>query len=648
MGPGQDQNNMEAGDVRNMFVFFVLAVCFFLLFDTFFFEPARQAAEKVNMEEQAAGQLEVARESFEERTMLERDDAIGKSARLSFSNAQMRGSIALEGARLDDVLLNDYYQTIDKQDNVVLMSPNRTKESRFVDFGWIAKTKGVQVPGAETLWRVAEDTQELTPETPVTLYWENAQGVRFERKISIDDSFLMTVEQRVINNSAQSISMHPYGLISQNGLRASELQSWLQHEGPIGVIGDKLEEIAYATIQEGGKESFSADQGWIGITEKYWLTAILPQQGIEQQFAFDHDGPRIRGMSDKGRYQVDVVGALQDIPPGGDVSITSNVFTGAKRVLLLEEYQSALGVPKLDLAVNFGWFWFFSKPFFYALHFLGELLGNMGLAIICLTVIIRSATFPLTNLSYKSFAKMKQVTPQITVLREQYGDDKAKLQEKIMELYQKNGVNPLAGCFPVVMQIPIFFALYKVLFVTIEIRHAPFYGWINDLSSRDPTSIFNLFGLIDWTPPEIMMIGVWPCLMLLTLLVQKRLNPPPQDKMQRTMMMYFPFFITFIMSKFAAGLVIYWTVSGLLGIAQQIIIMRSLGVPIHLFGQSEEEEKLDRLMDETADVHPVAEMIEHDVEEALIGTDNDKPVKPKKKAPGKSKKSKKSSGGKKK
>jgi YidC/Oxa1 family membrane protein insertase len=322
------------------------------------------------------------------------------------------------------------------------------------------------------------------------------------------------------------------------------------------------------------------------------------------------------------------MGEARSIAPGAQAEYTSQMFVGAKRVLLLEEYEDNLNIPKFDLAVDFGWFWFMTKPFFYAMHYLGLWTGNMGAAIIILTIILRAAVFPLTNISYRSFAKMKKVGPMVSDLRKQYPDDKQKLQQELIALYQREGVNPMSGCFPMLLQIPIFFALYKTFFVSIELRHAPFFGWIQDLTAPDPTSVFNLFGLIPWDPPSVLHIGVWPCLMLCAMLLQKQLNPPPQDAIQRDMALYMPFMFAYMMSHFAAGLVVYWTFSAYIGVIQQIIIMKSLNVPIHLFGETKKEKELNAQIDKGPAVHPLEKMMEDEVEDALFGKDDGEPPKP--------------------
>jgi YidC/Oxa1 family membrane protein insertase len=357
------------------------------------------------------------------------------------------------------------------------------------------------------------------------------------------------------------------------------------------------------------------------MTDKYWLASLVPPQNEQVKYTFSFAGADEKDKDGKGIYQTDYMGAARDIAPGAKAEVTSHLFVGAKRVLLLEQYQNELNVPQFDLSVDFGWFWFMTKPFFYALHYLGQWIGNMGVAIIIMTIFIRGAVFPLTNISYRSFAKMKKVGPLVGELRKQYPDDKQKLQQELIALYQREGVNPMSGCFPMLLQIPIFFALYKMFFVTIELRHAPFFGWIHDLTAPDPTSLFNLFGLIPWDPPSALDIGVWPCLMLLAMLLQKQLNPPPQDPIQRDMANYMPFMFAYMMSHFASGLVVYWAFSAYIGIIQQVIIMKSLNVPIHLFGETKQEKELNEAIDQGPAVHPLIGMAEAEAEEALFGDD---------------------------
>ena len=588
MNPQQD-NKMHPDDMRNMIIFFVLATVIYFGYSHFVMKPQNEAMvakQQVQQTKEALGISDVP-------TIIPRAEALeavtpAAAQRVTIKNAALTGSFSTKGAAIDDVALNEYFDTLENENNVVILSPRNTNFPRRVEYGWVSNDNAVKTPNENTIWRVSGNT-ELSPETPVTLSWSNGQGLTFERRLEIDDEYMLTITQSVRNTGRQSVTLFPYGLITQQGQPPYFAGTWISHEGPIGYVGDELFDPSYKDLRKGNTSSHSANQGWIGITDKYWLTTLIPPQGEMVTYNFKYAGTR-KDENNVGRFQTDYLAAPREIAPGESIEKQSRLFLGAKEVLTLEAYAKDLDIPRFDLAVNFGLLWFLSKPFFYVLHYAGEFIGNFGLAIIFLTIVIRGAVFPLTNMSYRSFAKMKKVSPQIMELRERYGDDKQALQQELVKMYQKEGVNPMAGCFPILLQIPIFFALYKVLFITIEMRHAPFYGWIDDLSVPDPTSIFNLFGLIPWDPPGILQIGVWPCLMLVAMLMQKNLNPPPQDKLQKDIATWMPFMFCFIMSKFAAGLVIYWTFSAFIGVLQQIIIMKSMNVPIHLFGETSEEE----------------------------------------------------------
>lgn len=630
-----DKDQMDPQELKRLFIFFVLAVVIYFSYDHFVLKP-----QKLAMKEAQKIEAQIAQEQAEKKaksaaapTPLDRDAVISQKQRITIDNGTIYGSLSVTGGRIDDLSLRNYFETIAKDENVSILSPNQTDAPRYIDYGWVASDSAVAVPDAKTQWTIV-GPDKLTKDNPVTLAWDNGAGLRFERVIELDEKFMFKITQKVINTSDSTVTLYPFGLISQQGIPEGYMKSWLQHEGPIGYVGKDLHEVSYKEIRKEQKEKFDADQGWIGMTEKYWLTALIPPAGQNAKYSFNYKGTA-QDKSNVGRYQVDFVGNAIALSPGASSEVQSRIFTGAKQYLQLRKYEKDLEIPKLDLAVNFGWLWFMSIPFFYALHYLGEFIGNMGFAIILLTIMIRGSVFPLTNASYRSFAKMKKVTPQVANLREKFGDDKQKLQQELMQLYQREGVNPMAGCFPILLQIPIFFALYKVLFVTIEIRHAPFFGWIQDLSAPDPTSIFNLFGLIPVDVPQFLHIGVWPCIMLVAMIIQKKLNPPPQDKLQRDMMRFFPFIITYALSRFASGLVVYWTFSAIIGVIQQMIIMRSLNVPIHLFGQSEEEEQIDKALDDGPDVHPLSEMAGAEVKDAVFEEEPPpapiKPPKPKKK-----------------
>tara|TARA_B100001989_G_C24540211_1_gene467097 strand:- start:180 stop:2087 length:1908 start_codon:yes stop_codon:yes gene_type:complete len=630
----QDKDKMHPEDMRNLLIFGVISIALWFLYDVYVLKPQSEALRKAKLARQELILKNPEVVNFEP---LERAEALKQSPRLTFDNGQVYGSISLKGGRIDDLSLREYFETLEKEKNVVLFSPDKTLESRYANLGWISPDKSVRLPDRETLWSV-KGNRKLTQDNPVTLQWDNGQGLIFERKITIDEHYLFNITQKVLNNSGKPVELAPYALVSQTGIPRTNHSTWVMHEGPMGYFNGELEQRSFHDMESEPNEIFQAETGWIGISDKYWLTALMPEQNINMTFRFKYTPSPMKRMWN--RYQTDFTAPVREIKNGASAENTYHLFAGAKKVFLLEDYERELGVKNIDLAVDFGWFWFFTYPFFVALHYVGLAVGNMGIAIILLTVLIRGAVFPLTNVSYRSFAKMKVVSPKIVELREKYGDDKEQLQKSIMELYQKEGVNPMSGCLPILVQIPIFFAFYKILFITIEIRHAPFFGWIQDLSARDPTSLFNLFGLLPYELPSVLMFGAWPCMMLVVMIIQKQLNPPPQDKIQRDMMTIFPFFITWIMAGFASGLVIYWTFSGLIGIIQQLIIMRSLNVPIYIFNKDQFEQKLEEQVEQGPGVHPLIEMAEDEAEKALFDEESGVPA-PKEIKPPKPKKSKK-------
>lgn len=615
-----NKEKMHPQDIRNLIIFGIISIALWTAFEIFVLQPKKEMiVERQRIERMIAQQeAETGVEIVSKPVVRPRQEVLSEATRIKFSNGAVAGTINTTGGRIDDLALTKFYDTLEHKNNVVMLSPRDTDYPRFVDYGWVSKDAAIQLPGSDTVWSV-RGNGELTQNSPVTLVWDNGNGLIFERIFSLDDRYMFTIEQRVTNNTGAEIQLFPYALITQTGLPRELYNMWIMHEGPTGFVGNELLQVKYDDLRKEQKREKTADKGWIGITDKYWLTSIIPPQGEMAKFRYNHI-PNIKD-AEKGRYQVDYTGAALNVPAGTTGTTSSHLFSGAKEVLVLEQYEKELGTPNFDLAVDFGWFWFMTQPFFYLLHWIHQIVGNMGVAIIILTLIIRMMVFPLTNTSYRSFAKMKKVSPQIMELREKFGDDKQRLQQEIVELYSREGVNPMAGCIPILVQIPIFFSLYKVFFVTIEMRHAPFFGWIHDLSVPDPTSVFNLFGLLPYDVPSFLMIGVWPCLMLVGMLLQKKLNPPPQDKFQRDLMNMFPFFIAYIMSGFASGLVIYWTFSAYIGIAQQMFIMKSLGVPIYLFDKegAEQDAKMDKAIDKGPDVHPLAEMAEEDLEEALFG-----------------------------
>ncbi|MEM9878063.1 MAG: membrane protein insertase YidC [Pseudomonadota bacterium] len=569
------------GDQKNLILAFGLALGVLLIWDMFVFQPERQRAEAELAAQEAAQSAQQATQSAKgalappsapggtvSAPALDRQSVISASERLAFSNRRIRGSIALTGGVLDDLVLTDYTQTVSGDGNVVLLSPRNTQSPYLIQMGWIAPSgNAVNVPTAGTIWTTSDTA--LTPQTPVTLTWDNGSGLLFKRTFSLDEDYLFDITQTVENSSGQDIQLYPYGRIYRENLPDLE-NFFVLHEGPLGVFDGTLEEKKYDKIRDDGKQTFTSQDGWVGITDKYWLTTLVPNQGEN----FRAEMEQVQGRDDA--FSVSFVEDARTIPAGGSASVTNAAFVGAKEVKLIDAYEQKLGIRMFDRTIDWGWFYFLTKPIFYALNFLYALVGNFGIAIILLTVVIKAILFPLANKQFESFAKMKVLQPKIKVLQERFKDDKQKLQMEMMQLYKKEKVNPLSGCLPIFVQIPIFFSLYKVLFVTIEMRHAPFYGWIKDLSEPDPLTPLNLFGLLDFSPPAFIAIGIWPILMGVSMWLQQKMNPTPMDPMQAKIMGFLPIMFTFILAPFAAGLVIYWTWNNLLSILQQWIIQRKI------------------------------------------------------------------------
>jgi YidC/Oxa1 family membrane protein insertase len=505
-----------------------------------------------------------------------REAAIADQPRVKIDTPRLHGSVALTGGRLDDLTLATYHETVDpKSPEVVLLWPTGTADPYFAEFGWVGTGSDAKLPGADTKWSASGGP--LSPGHPLTLTWYNGAGLSFTRTISIDENYMFTVEDGVKNEGSAPVSLTPYALISRTGT-PHVLGYYILHEGLIGELEGSLKEVKYSALSPDKPDDFTSTGGWLGFTDKYWLTALIPPQdsAVKAQFRHSVDANKV------DRYQADYVGSPLDIPAGGAVSTSTRFFAGAKEYDLLRSYEET-GIPHFDLAIDFGWFWFLTKPIFIVLQFFYGLLGNFGLAILLLTFLIKLAFFPLANKSYAAMSKMKLLQPEIAKIRERIPDDKAKQQQEIMVLYKKVGANPLAGCLPIVIQIPVFFSLYKVLFVTIEMRHAPFFGWIHDLSAPDPTSFANLFGLLPFDPLSIptighfLAIGAWPLIMGVTMFLQQKLNPQPVDPVQARMFMFLPIVFTYMLSAFPAGLVIYWSWNNLLSIAQQWAIMHKRG-----------------------------------------------------------------------
>ena len=498
-----------------------------------------------------------------------REAAIAEQPRVKIDTPRLHGSIDLDGGRLDDLTLATYHETVDpKSAEVVLLSPSGTENPYLVEFGWVAATPDVRVPGPQTRWTASGGP--LTPTSPITLTWDNGQGLVFTRTIGVDKNYMFTVRDSVRNTGQDPVKLLPYGLISRTGT-PHVAGYYILFEGLIGYLGGSLQEVKYSSLIPDKPLDYESSGGWLGFTDKYWLTALIPPQSDAIKARFTHT---VDGGVD--RYQTDYLGPELTIAPDATTESVARFFAGAKELNLLEAY-SASGIPLFEYSIDFGWFWFLTKPIFRILLVLEHFLGNFGLAILLFTLCVKLLFFPLANKSYQAMSKMKLLQPEMQKIRERFPDDKARQQQEIMAMYKKVGANPLAGCLPIVIQIPVFFSLYKVLFVTIEMRHAPFYGWIHDLSAPDPTSFANLFGLLPFAPPHVLMIGAWPLIMGLTMFLQQKLNPQPVDPVQARMFMLLPIVFTYMLAAFPAGLVIYWAWNNLLSIAQQWTIMHRAG-----------------------------------------------------------------------
>ncbi|WP_225768060.1 membrane protein insertase YidC [Inquilinus sp. Marseille-Q2685] len=503
---------------------------------------------------------------------MDRAQALAQTSRVKIDAPRLHGSINLTGGRIDDVTLRDYRETVDPNSpEIVLLTPLGGPSPYYADYGWAPADPSVVVPGANTVWTA--DRQTLTPDAPVVLRWDNGQGLVFERTISVDANFMFTVVQRVVNNTDKPVQLAPYGRVLRFGTPVTQ-GYFVLHEGPYGVFNGTLDEKTYKDVQDDKAIRHSTTGGWLGFTDKYWLAALIPDQSVkvDTQFLHQSDG--------EGRYLATYQADPVTVAPGQTVDSTGRLFAGAKEVDLIGSYAETLNITKFDFAIDFGWFWFLTKPFFKVLAWIHSLVGNFGVAILIFTLALKLLFYPLADKSYRSMAKMKALQPEMVKLRERYADDRAKQQQELMALYKREKVNPAAGCLPILIQIPVFFALYKVLLVTIEMRHAPFFGWVHDLSAPDPTTLFNLFGLIPWAPPAMLMIGAWPLIMGVTMFLQQKLNPAPADPVQAKVFMLLPVVFTFMLAHFPVGLVVYWAWNNTLTILQQWSIMKRMHVKI--------------------------------------------------------------------
>lgn len=573
----------EPKDNGRMMVAIVISLLILFGFHFFYEKPRMETlkAQQAQEQEQQRNSEQVSVPAGTKAEVAQRAVATvdpKNAPKIKIEGDKVRGSISLAGLRLDDLYLKDYYETVDQKKNVRLLSPASENLSYYIESGWIADNKALSLPGPQTVWSFAPNSaRTLESGGSVTVQWNNGQGLLFERTISLDENYLFSITQRVTNRSANAVTLYPFHLASRHNLPSDYVGMFILHEGPVGYFEQDLQELSYNDLLKGERVDVSATGGWAGYTDKYWFVGMIPDQSQKLKARFTG-----REKGSKDIYQVDLVGAPSTLAPGQSIEDSMNVFAGAKVLSLLNSYEDKLGVKHLDLALDFGIWYFITKPLFLALTWLGHYFGHIGAGILLLTVLVRLAIFPLANKSFRSMAGMKKIAPQLKELQEKYKDDRARLQQEIMSLYQREQVNPFSGCWPILVQIPIFFALYKVILISIEMRHAPFWGWIDDLSAADPTSILNGFGLLPWAAPDFLSIGLWPTLFCITMVIQKRLNPPMPDPLQEKIQTFFPYIITIILSPFAAGLVIYWTWSNTLGIIQQYYILRSAGNDVSL------------------------------------------------------------------
>ncbi len=555
-------------DSKNVLIAIVLSTLVLVIWATFFEPPITKEPineSTINQTQKSDGPSVEVKEI---ENKVSRDDVINKVNRIKVENQNIQGSISLEGGIIDDIIFKNYRETLNSENKVTFLNPKNSTNEYFIETGWaVGGDQKVSLPLDNTIWQI-KGNSILTPNNPILIEWNNNEGLIFTKKIELDEKFLFRITQEIKNTSNNSFQFYPYAQITKKG-KPEGMQIYILHEGFLGVFGDELKEEDYDDIEK-EKLTINASKGWLGITDKYWLTALVPEKEKEFKAEF---------LSKDGKFKANyIIKEAKILNPNNSISNEVKAFVAAKEVAVIDGYAEKLKIEKFDLAIDWGWFYFFTKPLFFIIDYFFKLTGNFGLAIVIITALIRLVFFPLANYSFKSMAKMKMLQPEMVRLKELHKDDKVKLQQEMMGLYKREKVNPISGCLPVLIQIPFFFAIYKMLYVTLEMRHQPFFGWIKDLSDRDPTSIFNLFGLIPWDPPTFLMIGAWPILMGISMYIQQKLNPTPPDPIQAKIFMFFPVFLTIILAPFPSGLVVYWTINNILTIAQQWVIMRSTKV----------------------------------------------------------------------
>jgi YidC/Oxa1 family membrane protein insertase len=558
---------------RNVIIAVILSTAILIGWSMYFENPNEAQKKKLEIQGKTETQTNIQKPETPQTAKanptkaISRGDALKEGDRVLIENSNLSGSISLRGALIDDIILKNYREALDKNSKaIVLLSPKKSDEGYFIESGWATVKADVKVPDNNSIWQI-RDGKKLTPSSPVTLEWNNREGVVFSKKIEVDDKYLFKVTETIRNEKNKTIELFHYSQITKSTKPNTE-NFYILHEGLIGVVDKNLKEETYSTIEK-EKKTYTGKSGWFGITDKYWMSAIIPENGksFKGEYSFANS------------YKANFIISEPTIAnPQKSASNTLKIFIGAKEVYPIDNYTEKEKIDRFDLSIDWGWFYFITKPLFFVIDYIFKIVGNFGVAIIILTIIVRIIFFPLANYSFRSMAKMKVLQPEMLRIKELYKDDVKRTQQEMMALYKREKVNPLSGCLPILIQIPIFFAVYKMLFVTLEMRHAPFFGWIKDLSAADPTTLFNLFGLIPWNPPSFLMIGVWPIFMGVTMYFQQKLNPTPPDPIQAKIFAFFPLIMTVMLATFPSGLVVYWTVSNVLTMAQQYYIMKKTTV----------------------------------------------------------------------
>ena len=554
-------------DGRNVFVAIALSLAVLLLAEVFIKTPKPenniQENVKIDKKKDEENKITPNISQLKVPEIISREESIQNVERIKIENNNVAGSISLRGAIIDDLSFKKYRKELEKEDKVIFLNPKETPNGYFVETGWTSVGDKIQVPKNDTKWEI-KGNKKLTQNKDIVLEWDNKEGLIFKKIINLDDKYLFRISQEVENKTNKTIELFPYAQITRNEKPKDVTDFYILHEGFIGVFDDELKEDSYDDVKE-KKLVREANNGWLGITDKYWMTAVVPPKDENFKSTFLYKN----GF--KANY---ILNNPVNIAPSTKQNSEIRLFVAAKEVTTIDTYAESQNIEKFDLVIDWGWFYFFTKPLFFIVDYFFKITGNFGIAIVLITIIIRLIFFPLANYSFRSMAKMKALQPEMVRLKEVHKDDKVKLQQEIMALYRKEKVNPASGCLPILIQIPFFFAIYKMLFISLEMRHQPFFGWIKDLSAQDPTTIFNLFGLIPWDPPGFLIIGIWPILMGLTMYLQQKLNPAPVDPIQAKIFMFFPLFLTIILAPFPSGLVVYWTINNILTIAQQWVIIK--------------------------------------------------------------------------